>query len=108
MEKGKVYNGTSEDSAGKAPGSVEDKFTTKPQTNFHPTVKPTSLMEYLVALVCPVGGVVLDPFTGSGSTGKAAIRKGMKFVGIEMTDEYLPIIKGRLEHEINQKNGSLF
>jgi site-specific DNA-methyltransferase (adenine-specific) len=108
IEKGKVYNGTSEDSAGKAPGSVEDKFTTKPQTNFHPTVKPTSLMEYLVALVCPVGGVVLDPFTGSGSTGKAAIRKGMKFVGIEMTDEYLPIIKGRLEHEINQKNGSLF
>lgn len=108
MEKGKVYNGTSEDSAGKAPGSVEDKFSTKPQTNFHPTVKPTSLMEYLVALVCPVGGVVLDPFTGSGSTGKAAIRKGMKFVGIEMTDEYLPIIKGRLEHEINQKNGSLF
>jgi site-specific DNA-methyltransferase (adenine-specific) len=108
MEKGKVYNGTSEDSAGKAPGSVEDKFSTKPQTNFHPTVKPTSLMEYLVALVCPVGGVVLDPFTGSGSTGKAAIRKGMKFVGIEMTDEYLPIIKGRLEHEINKKNGSLF
>jgi site-specific DNA-methyltransferase (adenine-specific) len=108
IEKGKVYNGTSEDSAGKAPGSVEDKFSTKPQTNFHPTVKPTSLMEYLVALVCPVGGVVLDPFTGSGSTGKAAIRKGMKFVGIEMTDEYLPIIKGRLEHEINKKNGSLF
>ena len=108
MEKGKVYNGTSEDSAGKAPGSVEDKFSTKPQTNFHPTVKPTSLMEYLVALVCPVGGVVLDPFTGSGSTGKAAIRKDMKFIGIEMTDEYLPIIKGRLEHEINKKNGSLF
>jgi site-specific DNA-methyltransferase (adenine-specific) len=108
IEKGKVYNGTSEDSAGKAPGSVEDKFSTKPQTNFHPTVKPTSLMEYLVALVCPVGGVVLDPFTGSGSTGKAAIRKDMKFIGIEMTDEYLPIIKGRLEHEINQKNGSLF
>jgi site-specific DNA-methyltransferase (adenine-specific) len=106
--KGKVYNGTSEDSAGKAPGSVEDKFSTKPQTNFHPTVKPTSLMEYLVALVCPEGGVVLDPFTGSGSTGKAAIRKGVKFIGIEMTDEYLPIIKGRLEHEINKKNGSLF
>jgi site-specific DNA-methyltransferase (adenine-specific) len=107
-EKGKVYNGKSDESAGNAPGSVEDKFTTKPQANHHPTVKPTSLMEYLVALVCPVGGVVLDPFTGSGSTGKAAIRKGMKFVGIEMTDEYLPIIKGRLEHEIDKKNGSLF
>ena len=108
IEKGKVYNGTSEDSAGKAPGSVEDKFSTKPQTNFHPTVKPTSLMEYLVALVCPEGGTVLDPFTGSGSTGKAAIRKGVKFIGVELTDEYLPIIKGRLEHEINKKNGSLF
>jgi hypothetical protein len=107
-EKGKVYNGKSDESAGNAPGSVEDKFTTKPQANHHPTVKPTSLMEYLVALVCPVGGVVLDPFTGSGSTGKAAIRKGMKFVGVEMTDEYLPIIKGRLEHEIDKKNGSLF
>jgi site-specific DNA-methyltransferase (adenine-specific) len=106
--KGKVYNGTSEDSAGKAPGSVEDKFSTKPQTNFHPTVKPTSLMEYLVALVCPEGGTVLDPFTGSGSTGKAAVRKGVKFIGVELTDEYLPIIKGRLEHEINKKNGSLF
>lgn len=107
-EKGKVYNGKSDESANNAPGSVEDKFTTKPQANHHPTVKPTSLMEYLIELVCPVGGVVLDPFTGSGSTGKAAIRKGMKFVGIEMTDEYLPIIKGRLEHEINKKNGSLF
>ena len=107
-EKGKVYNGKSEESAGNAPGSVEDKFTTKPQANHHPTVKPTSLMEYLIELVCPAGGTVLDPFAGSGSTGKAAIRKGMKFVGVEMTEEYLPIIKGRLDHEINKKNGSLF
>lgn len=88
-------------------GSFEEKGV-QPQRNFHPTVKPTALMEYLVALVCPTGGVVLDPFTGSGSTGKAAIRKDIKFIGVEMTDEYLPIIKGRLEHEINKKNGSLF
>ncbi|NCW18848.1 MAG: hypothetical protein EBW39_06525, partial [Betaproteobacteria bacterium] len=54
----------------------------------------------------PMGLQVLDPFAGSGSTGKAAIRKGVKFIGVELTDEYLPIIKGRLEHEINKKNGS--
>jgi site-specific DNA-methyltransferase (adenine-specific) len=107
-EKGKVYNGKSEESAGNAPGSVEDKFTTKPQANHHPTVKPTSLMEYLIQLVCPEGGVVLDPFAGSGSTGKAAIRKGMKFIGVEMTDEYLPIIKGRLDYEIEKKKDTLF
>jgi site-specific DNA-methyltransferase (adenine-specific) len=65
--------------------------------NFHPTVKPTALMEYLVKLVTPPGGVVLDPFTGSGSTGKAALLNGFKFIGIELTAEYLPIIKGRLE-----------
>jgi site-specific DNA-methyltransferase (adenine-specific) len=46
---------------------------------------------------------VLDPFTGSGSTGKAALIDGYKFIGIELTEEYLPIIKGRLEYIINQK-----
>jgi site-specific DNA-methyltransferase (adenine-specific) len=68
------------------------------QTNFHPTVKPTSLMEYLIKLVTPPNGTVLDPFTGSGSTGKAAILQGFDFIGIEMTEEYLPIIEGRLKH----------
>jgi site-specific DNA-methyltransferase (adenine-specific) len=66
--------------------------------NFHPTVKPTSLMEYLIKLVTPPNGTVLDPFTGSGSTGKAAILQGFDFIGIEMTEEYLPIIEGRLKH----------
>ena len=66
--------------------------------NFHPTVKPTTLMGYLIKLVTPLGGVVLDPFTGSGSTGKAAILQGFDFIGIEMTEEYLPIIEGRLKH----------
>jgi len=70
----------------------------KPSNNFHPTVKPTSLMEYLVKLVTPTNGTVLDPFTGSGSTGKAAILQGFDFIGIEMTEEYLPIIEGRLKH----------
>jgi site-specific DNA-methyltransferase (adenine-specific) len=66
--------------------------------NYHPTVKPTTLMSYLIKLVTPPGGTVLDPFTGSGSTGKAAILEGFDFVGIEMTEEYLPIIKGRLAY----------
>lgn len=76
-------------------------FVNPPKQNFHPTVKPTALMQYLVRLVTPEGGTVLDPFTGSGSTGKAALLEGKKFVGIELTEEYLPIIAGRLEHAAN-------
>jgi DNA modification methylase len=78
-------------------GTFEEKGV-QPQRNFHPTVKPTALMQYLIRLVTPVNGLVLDPFTGSGSTGKAAILEGKRFVGIEMTEEYLPIIEGRLKH----------
>jgi site-specific DNA-methyltransferase (adenine-specific) len=66
--------------------------------NTHPTVKPTDLMRYLIKLVTQPGGVVLDPFTGSGSTGKAAILEGNKFIGVELTEEYFTIIQGRLEH----------
>jgi site-specific DNA-methyltransferase (adenine-specific) len=66
--------------------------------NFHPTVKPTPLMQYLVKLITPPGGTVLDPFTGSGSTGKAAILEGFDFIGIELTEDYWPIIEGRLKH----------
>ena len=55
-------------------------------------------MRYLVKLVTPPGGIVLDPFTGSGSTGKAAILEGFDFIGIELTEEYLPIIESRLAH----------
>lgn len=69
----------------------------------HPTVKPTKLMQYLIELVTPPNGTVLDPFTGSGSTGKAALLNGYKFIGIELTEEYLPIIKARLEYVVNQK-----
>jgi DNA modification methylase len=70
--------------------------------NFHPTVKPTQLMRYLIKLVTPPGGTVLDPFTGSGSTGKAALLDGFKFVGAELTEEYLPIIEGRLRWALEQ------
>ena len=72
-------------------------------TNFHPTVKPTQLMRYLIKLVTPAGGVVLDPFTGSGSTGKAALLDGYRFIGAELTEEYLPIIEGRLRWASEQE-----
>ena len=63
----------------------------------HPTVKPLDLMKYLVRLVCVRGGTVLDPFMGSGSTGCAAILEGMRFVGIEQSQEYADIAVGRLK-----------
>jgi site-specific DNA-methyltransferase (adenine-specific) len=79
--------------------------------NSHPTVKPTQLMRYLIALVTPPGGTVLDPFTGSGSTGKAALLDGFYFVGVELTEEYLPIIEGRLRwasEQVEQDDDTLF
>ena len=79
--------------------------------NFHPTVKPTQLMRYLIKLVTPAGGTVLDPFTGSGSTGKAALLDGYGFIGAELTEEYLPIIEGRLRWAAEQEgedDGKLF
>jgi len=79
--------------------------------NFHPTVKPTALMRYLIKLVTPPGGTVLDPFTGSGSTGKAALLDGFQFVGVELTEEYLPIIEGRLRwasEQVEDEDDTLF
>lgn len=71
--------------------------------NTHPTVKPTELMQYLIRLVTPQGGVILDPFNGSGSTGKAVMyenkehKKNYKYVGIELSDEYLSISQARID-----------
>ena len=64
--------------------------------NTHPTVKPTDLMAYLCRLVTPPGGVVLDPFMGSGSTGKAAHAEGFNFIGIERDPEYFRIASERI------------
>jgi DNA modification methylase len=66
------------------------------QRNHHPTVKPTALMRYLCRLVTPPGGIVLDPFTGSGSTGKGAVLEGFGFIGIEREAEYVEIAKARI------------
>jgi site-specific DNA-methyltransferase (adenine-specific) len=78
----------------------------RPRGNHHPTVKPTDLMRYLCRLVTPPGGVVLDPFTGSGSTGKAAILEGFRFIGIEREAEYVEIAKARIAAVIG--GGTLF
>ena len=64
--------------------------------NVHPTVKPTELMRYLCRLVTPPGGVVLDPFMGSGSTGKAAVLEGFCFIGMEKEAEYISIADKRI------------
>jgi site-specific DNA-methyltransferase (adenine-specific) len=64
--------------------------------NNHPTVKPTALMRYLCRLVTPPNGTVLDPFMGSGSTGKAAMLEGFNFIGIEREAEYIEIAKARI------------
>ena len=72
--------------------------------NTHPTVKPTELMQYLIRLVTPKNGIVLDPFMGSGSTGKAVMYENKernanyKFIGIELTEEYLPIAEARINY----------
>lgn len=68
--------------------------------NNHPTVKPQALMSWLVTLITPPGGVVLDPFTGSGSTGVACAKGGYGFIGIEKEAEYFEIAKRRIEHSL--------
>jgi DNA modification methylase len=80
--------------------------TNNPRLNTHPTVKPTDLMKYLVRLITPKGGVVLDLFMGSGSTGKAVMlenatnQSNYHFIGIDMTPEYVEIAKARIDYAI--------
>jgi DNA modification methylase len=76
--------------------------------NNHPTVKPTDLMAYLCRLVTPPGGLVLDPFCGSGSTGKAAVREGFGFIGIEREAEYARIARCRIQAALEGQEPDLF
>ena len=69
--------------------------------NHHPTVKPTELMRYLIKLITPPQGVVLDPFMGSGSTGKAAALDGFSFIGIELDEEYVEIAEARINFALD-------
>jgi site-specific DNA-methyltransferase (adenine-specific) len=73
------------------------------EDNNHPTVKPTDLMRYLCRLVTPPGGTVLDPFMGSGSTGKAAILEGFNFIGCEMDENYVKIAQKRIKDAEDSK-----
>lgn len=83
-------------------GNARDRFKAQSR-NTHPTVKPTELMRYLCRLVTRPGGVVLDPFTGSGSTGRGAILEGFRFVGIEREPEYVAIARARIEDAVGTR-----
>lgn len=74
------------------------KANTRPRSNSHPTVKPIELLRWVIRLIAPPGGLILDPFTGSGSAGCAAVMEGRQFVGIEREAEYVPIARARLAH----------
>ncbi len=82
---------------GKRPKSVISSKRISGDTLVHPNEKPTDLMEQLIAAVTPVGGIVLDPFAGSGTTGVAAKRLGFGFIGIEREAEYVAIAEKRME-----------
>jgi site-specific DNA-methyltransferase (adenine-specific) len=88
-------------SSGERPPSAESG----PRSNPHPTVKPTALMQYLCRLVTPPGGTVLDPFTGSGSTGKAAMLEGFNFIGFEREAGYVEIARRRIAEAANVLGG---
>jgi site-specific DNA-methyltransferase (adenine-specific) len=83
---------------------VPYKTRSNPVKNIHPTVKPTALMQYLIRLVTPDNGVVLDPFAGSGSTGKACAYEGFDYIGIDLDQHYLDISKGRIEFALKDND----
>jgi site-specific DNA-methyltransferase (adenine-specific) len=109
-EAGKMLPDAGQGGYGEETTSSASRFFYCPKTsksdrnegNIHPTVKPTDLMAYLIRLVTPKGGIVLDPFMGSGSTGKAAVREGMDFIGIERETEYFEIAEARINWEISK------
>jgi site-specific DNA-methyltransferase (adenine-specific) len=74
--------------------------------NTHPTVKPTELLRWLVRLVCPPGGTVLDPFSGSGTTGVACIEEGCQYIGIELDEGYVTIGRRRVAQATQRANSS--
>ena len=78
-----------------------------PVKNVHPTVKSTELMRYLCRLVTPPGGTIIDPFMGSGSTGKGAILEGFDFIGIEQEKESFDIAEARINFVLNKQEHQL-
>jgi site-specific DNA-methyltransferase (adenine-specific) len=96
FEKRQANQIASKDGGGGGWAKDAAKNPNLPRANNHPTVKPTDLMRYLCRLVTPPGGAVLDPFMGSGSTGKAAVLEGFNFIGIEREAEYVEIARARI------------
>lgn len=94
--------GTPQPKAAECKCEVKDWVNPANRRNNHPTVKPTDLMRYLCRLITPPGGTVLDPFLGSGSTGKAAMLEGFDFIGVDLSQEYVDISRARIEHARNQ------
>lgn len=86
-------------SGDQSPGTFQSENTKRDVENHHPTVKPLELMRYLCKLVTPKDGIILDPFMGSGSTGKAAVREGFNFIGIEIDAQYIKIAKRRINSD---------
>lgn len=80
----------------------------KPLKNNHPTVKPTELMRYLCRLITPAGGTVLDPFMGSGSTGRGAVLEGFNFIGIEMEKAYVDISEARIAAAVRKFEAEMY
>ena len=76
-----------------------------PRQNTHPTVKPVKLMEYLITLVTPPNGIVLDPFIGSGTTGIAAVNLGFNYIGFEISEEYCKIAEKRVSEYTRSYGG---
>jgi site-specific DNA-methyltransferase (adenine-specific) len=101
---GMPVTGRSDDGYGSIQTPIIDRATPREnwtpheRRNSHPTVKPLALMRWLVRLVCPPGGTVLDPFAGSGSTGCAAVLEGFDFIGLEREPEYVEIARARIAH----------
>ena len=81
-----------------SPGTFQSPNTERAQRNFHPTVKPIALMRHLIRLVTPMGGGLVDPFMGSGTTGIAAHLEGVEFIGIERDPDYLSIAEQRIAY----------
>lgn len=91
--------------------NLGERIANVKRQNNHPTVKPTKLMEHLIKLITPPNGVVLDPFMGSGSTGKALVRinntnprYNLKFIGVELSEDYVKIAEARIKFENTRKH----
>jgi len=100
QEKSIVTFATANGTSGK-PSSISEGRETAYKNN-HPTVKPIAVMQWLLRLVTPKNGITLDPFSGSGSTQCAAIREGFRYIGIEISEEYLAIAAKRIDSELQQ------